>query len=151
MPSYFFIVWWKRCSVVLKYEIENFRTISSFLKLLCLVGMVVHQPFSLFLRPHICIVNLCAQWRTSIYSLYVPTVTSRIQSSFDHIFISPWLELKWQLYFVTYSVRICVNRSHWLHCPCAMQRFLSWSYTDQDPAVKFTNQGQAKLTLIRSA
>ena len=68
------------------------------------------QPFSLFPRPHICIVILCAQWRLSIYSLFVPTMASRIQSNFDFwFFISPWLELKWQLLFVPFSTHICVN------------------------------------------
>ena len=57
-----------------------------FFLLLCLVGIVVNQPFPFSLVPHICIVNLCAQWRPSMYSLCFPTVASRIQSSFYHIF-----------------------------------------------------------------
>ena len=27
-------------------------------------------------------------------------------------FISPWLELKWQIHFVIFSIHICVNRIH---------------------------------------
>ena len=39
-----------------------------------------------FLRPLFCTVCkfMCTQWRPSVYSLYVPTVASRIQSSFGH-------------------------------------------------------------------
>ena len=73
-------------------------------------------------------------------------------------FISPWPELKWQLHFVIFSAHICVNRIHLLHRPCTMSQFLvvrtRFYYPDltppvfQDPAVKLTNQGQAKFRYL---
>ena len=71
--------------------------------------------------------------------------------------ISPWLELNLELHFVTFSAHICVNRIHLLHRPCAKPQFIlvrtRFSYADltppvfqlQDPVLKLTNQGQAKL------
>ena len=53
-----------------------------------------------------------------------------IQSSVDQMFIYPWLELNLHLHFVIFSVYICVNSIHWLHCPCARSRFLPHG---QDP------------------
>ena len=63
--------------------------------------------------------------------------------------------LGWNCNCSFFSVHICVNRIHLLHCPCEMPPFLvvrtCFSYADptlpvfQDPAVKLTNEDQAKL------
>ena len=105
---------------------------------------------------HICIVNLCAQWKPSVYSLYVPTVPKQDTLVLIKFYISPWLALKWQqLHYVIYSAHMCVNRICWsqalMQChtfTCGQDSFLlrfSFSPVFQESAVKATNQGQAKF------
>ena len=61
-----------------------------------LLGMVFHQPFSLFRLPlFVQYVNLCAHWRPSIYSLYVSSVAGRIQSVLDTLSYLPGRHLNW--------------------------------------------------------
>ena len=100
-----------------------------------------------FLCLHFCTVNVCADHsiyslytlECTQYSMYVSTLASRIHSGIDHIFTSPWLELKWQLHFVIFSVHICVHRINWLCNPCAMPQFLvvrtRLSCADSNPPV----------------
>ena len=86
--------------------------------------------------------TLVHMWRPSIYSLYVSTGKSRIQSGADHIYhIS--------LAGIEMAASLCNLLS-----PCAMPQFLvvriCFSYADpttpviQDPAVKLTNQNKPR-------
>ena len=54
---------------------------------------------NLWRDPHICIVNLCAQWRPSIYSIACTVLMSSLwKAGYSLVLItfviSPWLELK---------------------------------------------------------
>ena len=113
-------------------------------------------PFSLFLHPHICIVNLCAQWRPSNYSLYVPSAASRIQSGIDHIFIylPGW---NWNGSFTLLSIQpTFVLMDLLITSPCATPHFLlvvrthfSYAYPYRlcfkNPQWKLPIKGQAKF------
>ena len=79
---------------------------------------------------------------------------------FLKLFMSPWLELKLQPHFVIFSAHRCANigfpdyAAHVQNHSSIVVR-TRFSYKDppplpvlQDPAVKLTNQGQAKLRHI---
>ena len=106
------------------------------------------HPFSLFLRPLICIVNLCAHSEDPAFiACMSPLWQAGYSLALVTEYISPWQDLKLQIHhYNLFSPQVCINTIHSLYRPCAMPQFhvvrTHFSYADptplmfQDSAVK---------------